>query len=461
MQVSMSTATAGATIFYTESNSTPATPMHNGATPIAPTQVYNGPVNVPYPQTQNFKAIAYKAGMGDSVETQFTADNSGINSPQSANASGSAIVFSVWDGDWALLEEYGPENALIETYLQGYHGLVKTFVNIAYYYQDSLGSTSHIADASGALLESYRYDLYGKPTYWDASGGSMSNSAYGIVDLHGGARWIPELGLYDDRNRFMSPDLGRFLQPDPIGFKGDGSNLYRYCGNDWANRTDPMGLTDIYVDPEWDRLARIGGGISLSQGSTDGKTRMIIVEISRESHKARLKPQSAIAGEAKTTSRREADGSLARTGSGFTTNRTESAKPSPGYDSIGPTHGHLTQSGKPYPDSPDWSKPDRATARTGQIVWKINEDKPGELRRLTPQKEPGLAPHDVLVPNPGSSSRHQAPGASRNVAASSGNEPSAFGDTATSELHGYGQSVAGSFAADNQTASEYLKAAGF
>ena len=43
----------------------------------------------------------------------------------------------------------------------------------------------------------------------------------------------------------MSPDLGRFLQPDPIGFKGDASNLYRYCGNDWANRTDPMGLDDV------------------------------------------------------------------------------------------------------------------------------------------------------------------------------------------------------------------------
>jgi uncharacterized protein RhaS with RHS repeats len=42
----------------------------------------------------------------------------------------------------------------------------------------------------------------------------------------------------------MSPDLGRFLQPDPIGFKGDASNLYRYCGNDWANRTDPMGLLE-------------------------------------------------------------------------------------------------------------------------------------------------------------------------------------------------------------------------
>ena len=43
----------------------------------------------------------------------------------------------------------------------------------------------------------------------------------------------------------MSPDLGRFIQPDPIGFKGDASNLYRYCGNDWANRSDPMGLESV------------------------------------------------------------------------------------------------------------------------------------------------------------------------------------------------------------------------
>ncbi len=56
---------------------------------------------------------------------------------------------------------------------------------------------------------------------------------------------MPEIGLYDDRNRFMSPELGRFIQPDPIGFKGDASNLYRYCGNDWANRTDPMGLVGL------------------------------------------------------------------------------------------------------------------------------------------------------------------------------------------------------------------------
>ena len=63
------------------------------------------------------------------------------------------------------------------------------------------------------------------------------------------------MGMYDLRNRYYSPELGRFLQPDPIGFKGDGSNLYRYCGNDWANKTDPMGLQSGHQSSSYDWFA--------------------------------------------------------------------------------------------------------------------------------------------------------------------------------------------------------------
>lgn len=122
--------------------------------------------------------------------------------------------------------------------------MVKTLVDNIYYYQDELGSTSHVANASGALLEYYKYDLYGKPTYFSSTSQQINSSTYGVKDLFTGQRWVVQIGLYDDRNRFMSPDLGRFLQPDPIGFKGDASNLYRYVGNDWANRTDPTGTED-------------------------------------------------------------------------------------------------------------------------------------------------------------------------------------------------------------------------
>jgi len=171
-------------------------------------------------------------------------------STSSSTSTTTTITFSVWDGDWAVLEEYTTGNVLVESYVQGYHGLVKTLVSNIYYYQDELGSTSHVAGGTGALIESYQYDLYGKPRVYNSGGTYQPNATPLAKDLgNGGARWIPEIGLYDDRNRFMSPDLGRFLQPDPIGFKGDASNLYRYVGNDWANKTDPTGLGERESNP--------------------------------------------------------------------------------------------------------------------------------------------------------------------------------------------------------------------
>jgi hypothetical protein len=41
----------------------------------------------------------------------------------------------------------------------------------------------------------------------------------------------------------FSPNLGRWLQPDPLGLAPD-TNLYRYVGDNPANATDPTGLYD-------------------------------------------------------------------------------------------------------------------------------------------------------------------------------------------------------------------------
>ena len=178
------------------------------------------------------------------------------------------IRFSVWDG-WELLEEYDSHAQVIEAYLQGAHGVIKSLMSNIYYCQDKLGSTTHIADAAGNLLESYRYDLYGTPSYYDRDGQlkNIEVSDYGITDLYAGERWIGELKLYDLRNRFMSPELGRFLQTDPIGFKGDASNLYRYCHNDPEDFSDPMGLYTTssltsFGGGDW---GYFNGGVALAQ----------------------------------------------------------------------------------------------------------------------------------------------------------------------------------------------------
>ncbi len=50
-------------------------------------------------------------------------------------------------------------------------------------------------------------------------------------------------GLLYLRNRWYSPELGRFINQDPIGFLG-GLNLYSYVGNNPVTYRDPMGLID-------------------------------------------------------------------------------------------------------------------------------------------------------------------------------------------------------------------------
>ncbi len=173
--------------------------------------------------------------------------------------------YSVWDG-WDLIEEYQRINdnwTATSAYVYGATGLIAATYNgqVYFHFQDASGSTSHLTDASGVLREWYRYDLQGAPMFYDANNNQLSASAFGVRHLFTGQQWYPELGLYDLRNRFYSPDLGRFLQPDPIGFWG-GRNLYRYCRNNPVTRWDPFGLNPPYIDEgkgpggevEWPRV---------------------------------------------------------------------------------------------------------------------------------------------------------------------------------------------------------------
>jgi RHS repeat-associated protein len=53
--------------------------------------------------------------------------------------------------------------------------------------------------------------------------------------------YLPELKLYHYRARVYNPDIGRFLQVDPVGYV-DQINMYAYVGNDPLNNTDPSGM---------------------------------------------------------------------------------------------------------------------------------------------------------------------------------------------------------------------------
>jgi RHS repeat-associated protein len=130
-----------------------------------------------------------------------------------------------------------------------------------YYHEDGLGNVVKLTDSTGTVQEGYSYDVFGAVTIRDGSGTVLAATASGNRFLYTGREYIAELGLYDYRNRVYSPNLGRFLQTDPIRFQAGDVNIYRYVGNRVANIIDPTGLRGF-----WSRAAQFTGGAALVAG---------------------------------------------------------------------------------------------------------------------------------------------------------------------------------------------------
>jgi RHS repeat-associated protein len=119
-----------------------------------------------------------------------------------------------------------------------------------YYQQDRNNNVTHLTSAAGTLIERYKYDAFGTPTFYDGAGTQISASAYKNRFLFTGREYAATFGFYEYRARAYNPVMGRFMSEDSKGFDAGDYNLFRYCHDDPLDLTDPMGLADEAVNPK-------------------------------------------------------------------------------------------------------------------------------------------------------------------------------------------------------------------
>ena len=167
--------------------------------------------------------------------------------------SGGASTTFLYDSDDMIAEYDTSTGSMVNRYVHGF-GADEPVVSYAgsgtadtdrrYLVSDAQGSIVAVVSSVGTFFKAdgitpvvgthiNAYDEYGVPK--SGVDGNVGRFQYT------GQMYLAEIGMYYYKARIYAPTLGRFLQPDPIGYS-DGMNMYAYVHSNPVNSTDPSGL---------------------------------------------------------------------------------------------------------------------------------------------------------------------------------------------------------------------------
>ena len=196
----------------------------------------------------------------------------------------------VWDDSNIVLERvaftngaartceyfWGPDLSGTEQGAGGVGGLLAVSIDGAYHlpcYDHNGNIVRYIAE-DGTTSASYTYDPYGNVI--DSYGNLADVFSFGFSTKY----YDRETGMVGYKRRFHRPDLGRWLNRDPIEEEG-GENLYEFCDNNPVKCFDAFGKWAVSIGISLDFGGSSGMSFSLSVGISFSRKKGLSIGIVR------------------------------------------------------------------------------------------------------------------------------------------------------------------------------------
>jgi RHS repeat-associated protein len=217
--------------------------------------------------TWDYENRLKQASKSGGVTVTYAYDGLGRRVQRTSNAGGTTKF--VYDGADVVRDLDGSGNTVAD-YLNG-PGIDNKLRQaaggvVSYFASDHLGTTRALTDASGSLTSTLNYDSFGNVT----SGSAPSRYTYT------GREADSDTGLMFYRARWYDPQVGRFINEDPIELRG-GTNFYTYVNNNPVNSSDPLGLFTVRDNITQRRAVDIDAQCGSSTGGACTRVAALVV----------------------------------------------------------------------------------------------------------------------------------------------------------------------------------------